>query len=217
MINKMIDLVVSAHKGQLRKSSGLPYVFHPFEVAKKISDWGIGNGGKLGYKDFYIILAALGHDLLEDTNATEEQIKAISEEALSIIKELTWSGKGKSDVEQFEYWCKFADECSTPALITKIADRYCNVYDFARSDPRPGEAKGQYAAIYAFKIFPVYRGFMDRKEEVASEYGWIATDMIINDVQTLTNAISQHLCTSIWGDFTLEEAAKILKRSKAKK
>ena len=66
VVQKAFDFANEAHKG-VRRRSGEPYIIHPIEVAKiVVSDIG------LGYKS---IVAALLHDVVEDTEYTSEDIR----------------------------------------------------------------------------------------------------------------------------------------------
>ena len=68
------------HEGQYRKG-GLPYITHPLAVAEMVKDWGY---------DEDVQIAALFHDLLEDTDAAEADIVRLGgEEVLRIVKLLT--------------------------------------------------------------------------------------------------------------------------------
>ncbi len=58
---KALNLCFEAHKDQLDKS-GLPYVFHPFHLAEQM-------------ETEETIIAALLHDVVEDTDYTLEDIK----------------------------------------------------------------------------------------------------------------------------------------------
>lgn len=70
------------HECQMR-TGGKPYITHPVAVAEMMAD--------RGFSEDYI-LAGLFHDLLEDTDATEEEILALSsEETLRAVKLLTKS------------------------------------------------------------------------------------------------------------------------------
>ena len=53
------------HEGQTR-IGGKPYISHPVEVAKILEE--------KGFTDASYIITALFHDLLEDTDATEQEI-----------------------------------------------------------------------------------------------------------------------------------------------
>lgn len=66
VVQKAFDFANEAHK-DVRRRSGVPYIIHPIQVAKiVVSDIG------LGYKS---IVAALLHDVVEDTEYTVEDIK----------------------------------------------------------------------------------------------------------------------------------------------
>ncbi len=77
---KALEFATEKHDGQFRKD-GVPYIIHPIAVSEYIRDKGYG-------VDFQI--AGLFHDLLEDTDATEEEILALSnEQVLEAVKLLT--------------------------------------------------------------------------------------------------------------------------------
>lgn len=78
--NLALKFATAKHKGQYRKG-GLAYITHPIAVAEKLSE--------RGYGEEYVI-AGLFHDLLEDTNATEQEIEQIGgKEVLKAVKLLT--------------------------------------------------------------------------------------------------------------------------------
>ena len=67
--------------GTQKRIGGDPYITHPVAVAKILK--------KEGYNIEYLIVA-LFHDLLEDTDATEDEIRSIAgEEVLQAVKLLT--------------------------------------------------------------------------------------------------------------------------------
>lgn len=63
LTKKAINFMFEAHKGQLDKS-GLPYVFHPFHLAEQM-------------RDEATTVAALLHDVVEDTDYSIEDIEAM--------------------------------------------------------------------------------------------------------------------------------------------
>ena len=74
------EYAAKKHAGQFR-AGGEPYITHPIAVAKYLEE--------KGYGEEYV-LAALFHDLLEDTDATEAEIAALGgENVLSAVKLLT--------------------------------------------------------------------------------------------------------------------------------
>ena len=81
VVQKAFDFANEAHKG-VRRRSGEPYIIHPIEVAKiVVSDIG------LGYKS---IVAALLHDVVEDTEYTSEDIRNLfGDKIASLVEGLT--------------------------------------------------------------------------------------------------------------------------------
>ena len=76
------------HEGQTRKL-GEPYITHPMAVAEMMLDRGLS-------EDY--VIAALFHDLLEDTDATEKEILDIGGEVvLEAVKLLTKAPDYKMD------------------------------------------------------------------------------------------------------------------------
>ncbi len=65
LICDAIEYSLTAHQNQFRRS-GMPYMDHPFEVAKLLADF---------HMDSTTIAAALLHDVVEDTAVTVEDIK----------------------------------------------------------------------------------------------------------------------------------------------
>jgi (p)ppGpp synthase/HD superfamily hydrolase len=64
---KALRLALVAHKDQLRKSDGSPYISHPIMVAMLLQEYGFNEA---------VIAAGLTHDVLEDTTVTEEELRA---------------------------------------------------------------------------------------------------------------------------------------------
>ncbi len=86
---KILDFATAAHAGQKRKYTDQDYITHPIEVARIVKE----QGG-----DDNMILAALLHDVLEDTSVTHAELRTIlhniisiesAEDVLSLVVELT--------------------------------------------------------------------------------------------------------------------------------
>lgn len=77
LTKKAMKLCFAAHKDQLDKS-GLPYVFHPFHLAEQMTDE-------------YTAVAALLHDVVEDTACTFADLAQMGfpEEVISALRLLT--------------------------------------------------------------------------------------------------------------------------------
>ena len=80
-IQKAFEFANEAHKG-IRRRSGEPYILHPIAVAKIV----VSNIG-LGYKS---IIAALLHDVVEDTDYTVEDLSSLfGDKVATIVEGLT--------------------------------------------------------------------------------------------------------------------------------
>ncbi|MCQ2471758.1 MAG: bifunctional (p)ppGpp synthetase/guanosine-3',5'-bis(diphosphate) 3'-pyrophosphohydrolase [Clostridia bacterium] len=79
-IDSAYEWARAAHSGQLRYS-GQPYIIHPIAVAQILADYGMDKGS---------IIAALLHDIVEDTDATLDDVKKkYGQEIASIVDGLT--------------------------------------------------------------------------------------------------------------------------------
>jgi GTP pyrophosphokinase len=80
-----MDLAATAHDGQFRRS-GEPYVTHPVEVALICLELRLDNDG---------IIAALLHDVIEDTEVTNAEVRAqFGEDVVQLVEGVTKLEKG---------------------------------------------------------------------------------------------------------------------------
>lgn len=122
LIQSAYDFAKTKHETQ-KRNSGEPYFTHVFAVAKNCADLGM---------DIETIVAALLHDSLEDTDATEEEIKELfGDNILFLVKGVTKLGKLKyrGQARHVESMRKFFVAMSEDlrVLIIKLADRLHNV------------------------------------------------------------------------------------------
>ena len=123
MIKRAYFLAKEAHSG-VRRRSGEPYMLHPIAVAQIAVDE-IGLGAKS-------VIAALLHDVVEDTDYTVEDIDHIfGPKIASMVDGLTkMSGVFNADTsEQAEYFRKVLLTLSDDVrvILIKIADRLHNM------------------------------------------------------------------------------------------
>ncbi len=122
-IKKAYETAEKMHKGQLRKS-GEPYIIHPVETAKILAGLGM---------DEQTIIAGLLHDVVEDTEYTEEQLKAeFGEEVALLVDGVTKLGnlvfETKEDAQAENLRKMFlAMSKDIRVLIIKLADRLHNM------------------------------------------------------------------------------------------
>ena len=122
-IKKAYETAEKMHKGQFRKS-GEPYIIHPVETAKILAGLGM---------DEQTIIAGLLHDVVEDTEYTEEQLKAeFGEEVALLVDGVTKLGnlvfETKEDAQAENLRKMFlAMSKDIRVLIIKLADRLHNM------------------------------------------------------------------------------------------
>ena len=82
MVNTTYHYAALAHKGVLRKYTGEEYITHPVAVARIV---------RSVTEDLDTILAAILHDVIEDTDITEEDLVkfGFSIETVRIVQEVT--------------------------------------------------------------------------------------------------------------------------------
>ena len=76
---KALVFATEKHAGQTRQD-GSPYIYHPIKVAELLKDTGY---------DLRYQIAGILHDVLEDTDATEEEVRAFGEDVLEAVKLVT--------------------------------------------------------------------------------------------------------------------------------
>lgn len=115
-----LEYASKKHEGQLRKDKKTPYINHPMAVAKMLEDKGYG---------IEYIVTGLFHDLLEDTDAKEEEILALSNtDVLDAVKALTKAKNYKNE----EYIPNvFRNKIASEV---KMADRLHNLRDAITCD-----------------------------------------------------------------------------------
>lgn len=121
-IIKAYEYAFEKHANQCRKS-GEPYIIHPLNVAYILANLGL---------DTQTICSALLHDVVEDTDATEEDIqKRFGTEIMELVEGVTKLGQLFKTVEekQTENYKKMfiAMEKDIRVIILKLADRLHNV------------------------------------------------------------------------------------------
>jgi (p)ppGpp synthase/HD superfamily hydrolase len=106
MLESMIRLMVNAHAGQYDRG-GQPYCLHPLKVMHYLKSM-----------DEELQCAALGHDVLEDTDTTEDDLReaGMSERVITTILAVT-----KRDGESYDEY-KQRVFASTDAMKVKKAD-----------------------------------------------------------------------------------------------
>ena len=120
---KAYDYAKEAHANQ-KRASGEPYFIHPCEVANILMDLGL---------DCACVVSALLHDVIEDTDSTEEDIRReFGEEVLQLVSGVTklekivFKSQEDADAENFrKIFVAMAKDVRV--IIIKLADRLHNM------------------------------------------------------------------------------------------
>ena len=123
MLVKAYHFAQEAHAEQ-KRASGEPYFIHPCEVADILIDLGL---------DAATVAAALLHDVIEDTDATKEDIqREFGDEVLTLVSSVTklekivFKSKEEENAENFrKIFVAMAKDVRV--IIIKLADRLHNM------------------------------------------------------------------------------------------
>ena len=109
-----------AHYGQERKFTGEPYIVHPQETSEIL--WGVTDG-KRPIEEY---IAAILHDVVEDTDTTLEEIRRIFGQTVrDLVSELT--NKRNIAGGKAAYLARKMNAMSGTALDIKLCDRLSNI------------------------------------------------------------------------------------------
>lgn len=117
------------HRDQRRRDAeASPYINHPLAVARVLAAEG-------GVTDEELLVAALLHDTVEDTQTTCEELeREFGPVVAGLVVEVT-DDKDLPKTVRKELQVRHAPRASDVAKQLKIADKICNVRDIASSPP----------------------------------------------------------------------------------
>jgi len=121
-IYSAIEFANKAHRGQDRKLDGDPFIVHPLAVAGLLADY---------YSDKSLIIAAILHDVAEDTPVTFDQLrKKFGEEITQIVMDVSQTDKKLPWKERKDrYFKHLTTKASINAIRVSAADKYHNLQD----------------------------------------------------------------------------------------
>ena len=150
---KAARFAAEKHSEQRRRdSAGTPYINHPIEVAEHLSTVG-------GVADETILVAALLHDTVEDTDTTGEEIEGrFGKEVLNLVLECT-DDKSLPKMERKRLQIVNAQGKSPGAKMIKIADKACNLRSILVDPPKDWPVSRQIAYFtWAARVLAGLRG-----------------------------------------------------------
>jgi (p)ppGpp synthase/HD superfamily hydrolase len=160
MVLDAISFAAQKHVSQVRKDEdATPYIIHPMGVA--LSLWEEG-----AVRNPTVIIAALLHDTLEDTDATKEEIAMLFGCQVSeIVAELT-NPSDLSSQEAKEWQIQHAPFLSQEAKLVKLSDRLYNVRDLRTPPVGWNEDKIQNYYEWGQKLLEALQGTHPAMEQL---------------------------------------------------
>jgi (p)ppGpp synthase/HD superfamily hydrolase len=129
IVKKALEFAAEAHKGQVRKYTGEPYIVHPIEVmelVKQVTD------------DPKMQAAALLHDVVEDTPVSIKEIKdEFGPRVAALVSDLTDVSKPEDGNRALrkELDRQHTAKASPDAKTVKLADLISNGKSIIKDDP----------------------------------------------------------------------------------
>lgn len=144
-----INFANKAHRGQKRKLGGDPFIIHPLAVAGLLADH---------YSDKTLIIAAILHDVVEDTPVTFDQLRdKFGEEITQIVADVSQTEKNLPWKERKDrYFEHLTKKASENAVRVSAADKYHNLQDIASWWQKEGDE--------------IFTHFNASKEEIMANY-----------------------------------------------
>ncbi len=133
-ISKAIEFSAKAHEGHFRKGSQIPYITHPFEVAKILGETVDPEENEA------LIIAGLLHDTVEDTDTSLETIRREFGEAVADLvasdsenKLLPWEKRKQHTIDFIK------NEATRDMQMLACADKLANLRSVKADYARIGE------------------------------------------------------------------------------
>ena len=131
-MNRLLAAIAFAadkHRDQRRKDAAAsPYINHPIALANVLAN-------EVEIDDERVLIAAVLHDTLEDTETTvQELVRHFGQEITEIVLEVS-DDKALPKAARKQQQIDHAPRLSRRAKLVKLADKICNLRDIAHSPP----------------------------------------------------------------------------------
>ncbi|CAO1420582.1 unnamed protein product [Diamesa serratosioi] len=160
LYTKCMNFAAIKHEHQRRMNpEKTPYINHPIGVANILSEEG-------DVSDLEVLMAALLHDTVEDTETTVKEIEEhFGKEIRKIVEEVT-DDKTLPKMERKQLQIDHACTSSPKAKLVKLADKLYNLRDLQKSTPVgwTKERSDEYF-VWAKKVVDNLRGTNKKIEE----------------------------------------------------
>ena len=166
-MNRLLQAIAFAadkHRDQRRKDANAsPYINHPIALANVLANEG-------GVDDEAVLVAAILHDTIEDTDTTAEELRRLFGKRITdIVLEVT-DDKALEKAERKRLQVEHAPHISRRAKLVKLADKICNLRDIALSPPAKWPLKRKQAYFdWAKAVVDGLRGVHPKLERAFDE------------------------------------------------
>lgn len=166
-MNPLIQAIAFAadkHRDQRRKDAkASPYINHPIALANVLAN-------ECGVPDETVLIAAILHDTIEDTETTAEELTAIFGEAITTIVLEVTDDKALPKAERKRLQIEHAPTISAAAKLVKLADKICNLRDIVASPPEKWSLERRQAYFdWAKTVVNGLRGIHPELEQIFDE------------------------------------------------
>lgn len=177
---RALEFALKAHKGQVRKGSSLPYIFHPMETALIAMTL---------TRDQDIIIAALFHDVIEDTRFSAKDIEDAFGSRVAQLVQMESENKRKGQdaaqtwkIRKQEFIDGLEDKSKDEKIIA-LADKLSNMrathQGYLKNDEKFWERFHQKDKnMHGW----YYRAVADRLKEFQDTDAWQELDRLIREV-----------------------------------
>jgi guanosine-3',5'-bis(diphosphate) 3'-pyrophosphohydrolase len=130
IVKKAVVFAEAAHRGAVRKGTGIPYITHPMDtavIAASIT------------KDRELIAAAVLHDVVEDAGITEQELEEAFGKRVACLVMAETEDKTKSWLERKSATLEHLKTATLDEKILVLADKLSNIRSTARDYLMLGE------------------------------------------------------------------------------
>lgn len=161
---KAMAFAARKHRDQRRKDvCASPYINHPIQLVDVLTN-------EAGITDIKVLIAAVLHDTIEDTETTAAELRQhFGQQICNIVLEVSDdSSLCKMDRKQAQI--KTASKLSDEAKLVKLADKICNLRDVAFNPPAGwGVQRRQEYFDWALAVIDGLRGIHPGLESIFDE------------------------------------------------
>jgi len=131
MIDLAIEVAAKAHRGQVRKGTGIPYISHPYAVGLMLAQAGCADE---------LIAAGILHDTLEDTYITLDYIRErFGDKIASIVEGCSEPDKGAPWEVRKVHTLEYLRTAPREVRVVSCADKLHNLRTIATAYEEMGE------------------------------------------------------------------------------